>query len=194
MTPEQEHEYIQQAQEDPRAFVHLYDHYFPRIYAYVRYRVHSSQDTEDLIADIFFRAIRKLGRFKWRHKGSFAAWLFRIAHNLIVDYYRQHERVALSFESSDDLTELTDRTPLPETILTQQETFQQIRALIATLSPRRQEIITLKFFGGLRNREIANILELDERTIAAHLSRGLRDLQHRYAAQHQSDAIIEVTV
>jgi RNA polymerase sigma-70 factor (ECF subfamily) len=193
MTPEQEHEYIQQAQKDPRAFVHLYDHYFPRIQAYVRYRVHSSQDAEDLIADVFFRAIRKLGRFKWRHEGSFAAWLFRIAHNLIVDYYRQHERVELSFEPGDDLG-LTNHAPLPEIVLTQQETFQQMRALIAMLSPRRQEIITLKFFGGLRNHEIANILKLDERTVAAHLSRGLRDLQQRYAAQRQSEATVEVAV
>ncbi len=194
MTLEQEHEYIQQAQKEPRAFVHLYDHYFPRIHAYIRYRVHSSQDAEDLVADVFFKAIRNLGRFKWRHKGSFAAWLFRIAHNLIVDYYRQHERVAFLFESGDELTEPTNRASLPEVILTQQETFQQVRALIATLSPRRQEIITLKFFGGLRNREIASILKLDERTVAAHLSRGLRDLQRRYAVQRRSEATVEVAV
>jgi RNA polymerase sigma-70 factor (ECF subfamily) len=194
MTLEQEHEFIQQAQKDPRAFVHLYDHYFPRIQAYVRYRVHNSQDAEDLIADVFFRAIRKLGRFKWRHKGSFAAWLFRIAHNLVVDYYRRHKRVALSFESNDDLAELANCASLPEATLTQQETFQQIRALIAMLSPRRQEIVTLKFFGGLRNHEIASILKLDERTVAAHLSRGLRDLQQRYAAQRRSEATVEVAV
>jgi RNA polymerase sigma-70 factor (ECF subfamily) len=192
MTPEQEYEYIQQAQKDPRAFMHLYDHYFPRIYAYVRYRVHNSQDAEDLIADTFFKAIRKLGLFKWCNEGSFAAWLFRIAHNLIVDYYRQHKHVALSFESGDDLTELANHTPSPEVVLTQQEAFWQVRALIATLSPRRQEVVTLKFFGGLRNYEIANILGLDERTVASHLSRGLRDLQTRYAVQVQSEVVAEV--
>jgi RNA polymerase sigma factor (sigma-70 family) len=194
MTPEQEYEYIQQAQKEPRAFVHLYDHYFPRIHAYVRYRVDSPQDAEDLIADVFFNAIRKLGRFKWRNEGSFAAWLFRIAHNLIVSYYRQRERAALSLDSSDRLAEPTSQAPLPDKVLAQQETFQQIRALIATLSPRRQQVITLKFFGGLRNREIASILKLDERTVAAHLSRGLRDLQRRYTAQTQSEVMVEVMV
>jgi RNA polymerase sigma-70 factor (ECF subfamily) len=191
MTPEQEYEYIQQAQKDPRAFMHLYDHYFPRIYAYVRYRVHNSQDAEDLIADTFFKAIRKLGSFKWRNEGSFAAWLFCIAHNLIVDYYRQHERTVLSLETSDSLTKPTSQASLPEVVLTQQETFRQVRALIATLSPRRQEVITLKFFGGLRNHEIANILGLDERTVASHLSRGLRDLERRYTAQVQSEVMAE---
>jgi RNA polymerase sigma factor (sigma-70 family) len=90
--------------------------------------------------------------------------------------------------------ELTSHTPSPEEILTQEEAFQHMRALIATLSPRRQEIITLKFFGGLRNGEIADILELDERTVASHLSRGLRDLQYKYVAQTQSQALMEVAV
>jgi RNA polymerase sigma-70 factor (ECF subfamily) len=192
MTPEQEYEYIQQAQKDPRAFMHLYDHYFPRIYAYVRYRVQNSQDAEDLIADTFFKAIRKLGLFKWCNEGSFAAWLFRIAHNLIVNYYRQRRHMALPFESGDDLMDVANHAPSPEAVLIQEETFRQVRALIARLSPRRQEVITLKFFGGLRNYEIANILGLDERTVGSHLSRGLRDLEHRYAAQVQSEVMAEV--
>ena len=192
MTPEQERECIQQAQKDPRAFAHLYDHYFPRIHGYVRYRVHSRQDAEDVIADVFLKAIRGMRRFKWRNSNSFAMWLFRIAHNLVVDYYRQRDRVVLTLDSSDRLAEMTSPTPLPDQILTQEETFRHIRALVATLSPRRQEVITLKFFGGLRNREIADILGLDERTIAAHLSRGVRDLRRRYVAQVQSGVLTEV--
>jgi len=54
----------------------------------------------------------------------------------------------------------------------------QLRAL----TPRRQEIVALRFFGGLRNREIAAVLDLDERTVAAHLARGLADLQRAYLA------------
>ena len=191
MLPKQEREYIRQARTDPRAFVHLYDHYFPRVHAYVRYRVHSPQDAEDIIADVFFKAIRELGRFKWRHRGSFAAWLFRIAHNLTVDYYRRRERDAISLDLSEGVTELPGYAPLPDQVLAQRETFQQVQALIATLSPRRQQVITLKFFGGLRNHEIANILGLDERTIAAHLSRGLQDLR-RCAAQMPAEVMMEV--
>jgi RNA polymerase sigma-70 factor (ECF subfamily) len=192
MTPEQEHRVIQRARKDPQAFVHLYDSYFSRIHAYVRYRVPDPQDAEDLIADVFFRAIRKLGHFKWRREGSFAAWLFRIAHNLIVDYYREHRAVLLSLDSGDGLPELTSHTPSPEETLAQEEAFQRMRALVATLSPRRQEIITLRFFAGLRNREIADILGLDERTVASHLSRGLQDLQTRYGAQVQSEVVEEM--
>ena len=194
MTPEQEYDYIQQAQKTPVAFVHLYDHYFPRIHAYVRYRVQNVQDAEDLIADTFFEAIRKLGHFEWRHQGSFAAWMFRITHNLIADYYRKYRAVALLLDASDTVAELTSCAPLPEDLLTQEETFQSIRTLLVTLSPRRQEIVTLKFFGGLRNCEIADILGLDERTVASHLSRGLQDLQRSYTAQRRSETKVEVVL
>lgn len=98
MTPEQEHNYIQQAREDPRAFVHLYDAYFPRVHAYVRYRVHNVQDAEDLITEVFLKAMRGLCGFKWRNRHSFAAWLFRTAHNLVVDYYRRNERIAIALD------------------------------------------------------------------------------------------------
>jgi RNA polymerase sigma-70 factor (ECF subfamily) len=194
MTPEQEYEYIQQARSDPRAFVYLYDHYFPRIHGYVRYRVHSQQDAEDLVADVFFKAIRGLERFRWRKGSSFAAWLFRIAHNLIVDYHRQHEGVALSLDADDDVPELASPVPLPEQVLARRETFREMRDLIATLSPRRQEVITLRFFGGLHNNEISAILGLDERTVAAHLCRGVQDLQRRYTAERHAEAVMEAEV
>jgi RNA polymerase sigma-70 factor (ECF subfamily) len=187
MTPEQERECIRQARVDPRAFASLYDHYFPRVYAYVCYRVYDPQDAEDIIAEVFYRAIRHLKRFKWRNAQSFAAWLFRIAHNQVVDYVRQRNRAGLSIDAEDSLADCTDQAPSPEEALTQQEAFQQMRALIATLSPRRQEVITLRFYGGLRNSEIARVLGLDERTVAAHLCRALRDLEFKYAAPAQPE-------
>ena len=205
MQPETERAYIQEARRNPRAFVHLYDHYFPRIHAYVRYRVHGQQDAEDIIAEVFLKAIRRIRSFKWRHENSFAAWLFRIAHNRIVDYYRRRGQVEIvemalnpgesaSGNGSKSAAALTSCALRPEEALTQQETFEQMRALIETLSPRRREVITLRFFGGLRNKEIAGILELDERTIASHLSRGLRDLRARYAAQTPLQIVEEVNV
>jgi len=194
MTPEQEYEYIRQARSDPRAFVYLYDHYFPRIHGYVRYRVHSQQDAQDLVADVFFKAIRGLERFRWRKESSFAAWLFRIAHNLIVDYHRQHEGVPLSLDADDDVPQLASPAPLPEQVLARRETFREMRDLIATLSPRRQEVITLRFYGGLHNNEISAILGLDERTVAAHLCRGVQDLQRRYTAERHAEAVMEAIV
>jgi RNA polymerase sigma-70 factor (ECF subfamily) len=191
MTPDQEGEYIRQARADPRAFAPLYDHYFPRVHAYVCYRVYDPQDAEDIIADVFLKAIRHLRRFKVRNRHSFAAWLFRIARNRVADYGRQRQRAGIVLEIGDRLAGLADQAPLPEDALAQREAFEQTRALIATLSPRRQEVITLRFYGGLRNYEIARVLGLDERTVAAHLCRAMRDLERRYTAPAQAELVRE---
>jgi len=175
----QERMLVKKAQRDPTAFQELYNYYFPRVYAYVIYRVGRVQDTEDLVADTFLKVIERLDEFQWRGEGSFAAWLFRIAHNLVSDFYRRgrgpEESVPL-----EELPELASSTLLPADAVLQKEKFAYLRRLIGTLSPRRQEIITLKFFGGLRNKEIAVLLELDERTVASHLCRGLEDLHRKY--------------
>ena len=69
---------------------------------------------------------------------------------------------------------------LPTDHTLQKEKFDYLRQLIGRLSPRRQEIVTLKFYGGLRNTEIAQVLGLDERTVASHLCRALNALHSMY--------------
>jgi RNA polymerase sigma-70 factor (ECF subfamily) len=202
MKPDEERACVERARDDPRAFVHLYDHYFPRVHDYVRYRVSDRQDAEDVIAEVFLKAMRELPRFEWHHRNAFAAWLFRIAHNLVVDYYRDREQDVVAPAPPERLSDaalqaavpLTSRVLQPEQALAQQETFHQMRALVTTLSPRRQEVVTLRFFGGLRNKDIAHVLDLDERTIASHLSRGLQDLRDRYKAQTALQVLEEVTI
>ena len=179
LDPKEERALVEKARRDPAAFKALYDHYFPRVYAYVSYRVGRAQDVEDLVADTFLRVVEGLDEFRWRGEGSFAAWLFRIAHNLVSDFYRRgrgsEESVPL-----EELPELEASNLLPADAVLQKEKFAYLRRLIGTLPPRRQEVITLKFFGGLRNKEIAALLGLDERTVAAHLCRGLKDLHRQY--------------
>lgn len=179
---ELERSLISRAGHHPGAFRELYQHYFPRIYAYAAYRVGRQQDAEDLVADIFLRAMEELDRFEYRGAGSFAAWLFRIARNHVADFHRRSRR-AEEPVPLEELPNLQADALLPGDVVLQKEKFAHLRRLIGTLSPRRQEVITLRFFGGLRNKEIAEILDLDERTVASHLCRGLEDLHRKYAEE-----------
>lgn len=180
MTTDNEQSVIHNAQHgDPDAIRSLYRTYFESIYGYIAYKVGRAQDAEDLVSETFLRAIENLHKFEYRGEGAFKAWLFRIAINLVNSFYRPREPEYLPI----DAVPVIESSELPPDLaLLQKEKFTLLHHLVGTLSLRRQEIITLRFFAGLRNREIAETLGLDERTVASHLCRGLEDLQQKYMA------------
>ena len=189
MIPEStsEHDLIARARRgDAEAFRALYRQYFPRVYAYAAYRVGRAQDAEDITADVFMKAVAGLARFEDRGTGAFAGWLFRIAHNELNQFYRQQRRAAGSV-ALDNLPDIQDSDGLPDVELQHKEQLARLRALVLELAPRRREIVLLKFFGGLRNQEIAGTLGLDERTVASHLSRALDDLRHHYEPEKEAE-------
>ena len=179
LNPQHEQQVIRDARSNPDAFRELYRHYFPRIYAYVAYRVGRIGETEDLVADIFVKVVESLGTFEYRGAGSFAAWIFRIAYNHVSQFHRGRNDML----SIDDVSDIISDDLSPDQTIIRKEQFIHLRELLQTLSPRRQEIIRLKFFGELRNQEIAAVLGLDERTVASHLCRGIEDLARRYEAE-----------
>jgi RNA polymerase sigma-70 factor (ECF subfamily) len=179
-----EYDLIERSKRDPEAFRELYRRYFPRVYAYVAYRLPSRADAEDVVSETFEKVVEELHRFVYRGEGSFAAWVFRIAYNQVNQFYRRTQRYTPI--SLDDLPDVPSTRLSPDGVVQQREQFGRLAALIATLPPRRQEIVTLRFFGGLRNQEIAQVLGLDERTVASHLSRALDDLRRKYQPEFES--------
>jgi RNA polymerase sigma-70 factor (ECF subfamily) len=162
------------AQRHHAAFEPLFDRYYPRIYAYAAARLANLHDAQDVTAETFRRALGGLAKFTCQHEGSFAAWLFRIAHNEVL---RAQERTrARPTVSLDMLPEPVAHSYDVDHELDQQQQIEKVRRLLDQLSPRRREIVALRFYGEMRNREIAEVLGLDERTVAAHLCRALDDL------------------
>jgi RNA polymerase sigma-70 factor (ECF subfamily) len=155
---------------DRAAFRQLYRHFLPKIYGYIASRVGGKQEAEDLTSTVFLKVVEHFDRFKNRGEGSFAAWIFTIARNELKQFYRRSRpETPLSNEIS--------HSPNIEGDLQDMERFQQVRAALGRLSDRRAEVVRLRFFGGLRNKEIAALLKLNERTVAAHVSRALEDLR-----------------
>jgi RNA polymerase sigma factor (sigma-70 family) len=166
----------------PAEWEALYRAFLPRLYAYVAARVPAPQDAEDLTAVVFLKAVRNRDQFTGRHERSLAAWLFAIARHAVTDFYRRADPRGEPQALEDAALALPAAQPSPEAALLEAERHAELRRLIRALPARRREIVALRYFGGLRNQEIAAVLGLGERTVAAHLSRALRDL---YAAYQQ---------
>jgi RNA polymerase sigma-70 factor (ECF subfamily) len=170
---------VEGAKSDPGEFARLYGVYFPRVYGYVAMRVGSTESTEDVVSEVFFKLMQGLPSFQWRDENSFSAWVFRIAHNATVSYWRKIRRNKEWEDWSEGnlgMDLLQDKELMPEEQMLKKEQSEQMRRLVGRLPQRRQEAITLRFFGELQNREIASILGLDEHTVASHICRGLKDL------------------
>lgn len=158
---------------DPGA---LFQAYYPRIYTYLRYRVNSAHDAEDLISIVFERAYTHRDQFD-ANRGAFSTWLFRIAHNALANYYRTHERRSGWEAGIEPPVDLVASEPSPEVQIVEKETIVQLLQGLEALSERDQEVISLKFAGRLGNKEIGEIMDMKEKTVSVALLRALRRLR-----------------
>jgi len=148
---------------DEEAFARLYEGHFDKIYRYIYLRLGNQAEAEDLTQDVFVKVLEAIGSYKWRNV-PFASWLFRIAHNQVVDYLRKGskvEKVALE----DDLASLDEQNP--ELIAEQNLEVEEIIGHVKKLSPAQREVISLRFGSGLSVAEVAEALEKSKGTVKA---------------------------
>ena len=121
------------------------------------------------------RALAGLDQYRGRGAG-FPAWLMSIAHNLLVNWYRDRGRRPPT-EALDAALQVPATTPGPEASLEQNESIARVRAAISALAPERQQLISLKYVDGLSNAEIGRIMARTEGAVKALHHRTLRELQ-----------------
>ncbi len=166
--------WITHAAADPTAFAMLYDHYFPRVYNYVRYRVTDAPTADDLTAQIFERVLLNLARYQAK-RASFSAWLFGIARHVIGDHFRAQRRQRwLPF---DTMRQQASPDPSPEHVIVTHEAHEKLLKAVATLKNRERDLVAMKFGGDLTNREIARLTGLSESNVGVILYRSLRKLR-----------------
>lgn len=178
-----EGELVERAKSDKEAFGLLYEKYVDKIYNYVYYRTGNEADAEDLTARVFFKAMQHIGGYEDRGY-PFSAWLYRIAHNLVANWHRDHSRRQII--ALDDLSYWHVTEEGPETIAMLTEDKEALLAAIRCLPADRQELLILKFVEQLTNVEIGAIMGRSEGAIKSLYHRTLISLrQELQLAQHR---------
>lgn len=143
---------VHRAKQDMQDFDLLYRQYFPKINNFVYHRVDNDADRQEIVSDVFFKAMKKLNKFNFRQDGSggFAAWLYRITINEINQYYRSLKR---------------DQKIMRMKILNQVEgtdcsmDFETVKKYLQLLKPADQNLLALKYFEKMSYQELTAIYQ-----------------------------------
>ena len=149
-------------QGDKEAFAQLYENHFDKIYRYVALRIGNKTEAEDVTQQAFLNALRSISSFKW--KGTpFSAWLFRIAHNLVVDYLRKGKK-----QTTTPLDEsLVDSDSNPQREAEYRLDIEQLVSATKQLTAAQREVISLRFAGELSVAEVAKVMGKSQGAVKA---------------------------
>jgi len=174
---------VHRAKDDKQAFGELYERYVKKVYSYVYYRTNNHHDAEDLTAKVFIRALKHIKTYDERGV-PFSAWLYRIAHNLVANWYRDYRRRQII--PLEDFIGRNAPSDQPETIAEEQEELERLRQSIQRLPEERQQLLFLKYVDRLPNAEIGKIMDKTEGAIKSLYYRTLAALREELS-RHQPE-------
>ncbi len=161
---------------DPETWSVLYEEYFPRIYRYIIVRVQNQAEAEDLTEQVFIKALDSGPLFKWRG-APISSWLFRIARNQVIDYWRANKsKKTLPLDES-----FVDEVTGPEGVALKNAEIRQMIQAVDELTEAQRDVIVLRFAGGLSNAEVASILGKSEGSVKVMQHSALRVLRRKLA-------------
>lgn len=169
-------EQVRLAQEgSAHAFALLYDRYVDQIFAYVYHRVGHRQTAEDLVGDVFLRALRRISTFKWQGV-DFGAWLMTIARNRVHDHFKSARfRLEATVEEVFD-SPSQGGSDEPEAALLSADLTQQVHDAIRQLKGEQAEVLYLRFIQHLNVAETAVAMGKTDGAIKALQYRALKSL------------------
>lgn len=175
-------ELLNKIKTNPEHFSELFKLYYKPIFGYIFRRTGNFDDAADIAADTFFKAFKHIDSFSYNGI-SIKIWLYRIATNETNLYFRHKQKhnslfERIDFENKTDFNLfLQDDKKELELELQKHDQFLEVLKNLKTLSTKYQEVIALRYFEGKQNKEIAEILNINEGTLKSLLSRGLEKLR-----------------
>jgi RNA polymerase sigma-70 factor (ECF subfamily) len=169
---------IEAAQRDPARFADLYENNFERVYAYIVRRVGNRAETEDLTSEVFHQALANLKRFEWRGI-PFAAWLFRIAANLISDRWQRSGREQLADDPQQIESAQVELGKTSPAEIEEVERRATLFRLVSTLPDEQQRVVVLRFVEQKSIKEVAHEIRKTEGAVKQLQFRALTNLRAR---------------
>lgn len=160
---------IEAAQKDPSRFAEIYEDNFERVYAFIARRVRQRQEVEDLTSEVFHQALANLSRFEWRG-APFAAWLFRIATNAILDHWKRAAK-------QTDIAGIEERYEADPREIEEMDERARLFKLVDELPENQRRVIELRFAEEKSIREVAQEMSRTEGAVKQLQFRALANLR-----------------
>ncbi|MBC7871648.1 MAG: sigma-70 family RNA polymerase sigma factor [Chitinophagaceae bacterium] len=169
--PYDEARLIELARQNPALFAPIYEAYFDRIYGYCLRRCENAQEAEDLCSQVFTRALVGLHTYRG---GMFAAWLFQIAHHVVVNHYRKSRAPLIPLDDLD----LPDENALEA--IERAEDGRILQNLMATLPDEQRDLLALTLDAELTSHEIGVLMGKSAGAVRTQVHRIIKGLRERY--------------
>jgi RNA polymerase sigma-70 factor (ECF subfamily) len=161
---------------EPDSFGLIYDYYLTRVYRFVFLKVTNKEEAEDITQQVFMKAWEALPRFE--SEGSpFVSWIFRIARNTVIDFYRTKKH-NLSLDEGIGVDDVLENSP--EDIFFQNQEKAQVIKALENLTDDQKEVVTLRFVEGFSYKEISAITEKNQASLRIMQHRAIKKLKEVY--------------
>lgn len=128
-----------------------------QIFNFINSKVNDRDKSEDIFQDTFIKVIKTLKNGSYNEEGKFLPWVMRIAHNLVIDYFRKSNRIPIieNKEEFDIFQFLSDTTPNAESVLVEEQVLKDIQNLIEELPEDQKEVLIMRLYRDMSFKEIA---------------------------------------
>jgi RNA polymerase sigma-70 factor, ECF subfamily len=157
----------------------IYEEYYDKVARYIYSRIGDKNEAEDLASDVFLKALESIKTYQERGV-PIQAWLFRIAHNLVVDHYRKVTKYRTVPIESVEIKDESDPAATAETNLE----MERVKIAMQRLTEEQREVVRLRFFSGLTSREVAGILDKSDGAVREMQSAALEKLRQLLGEGH----------
>ncbi|MBO5271719.1 MAG: sigma-70 family RNA polymerase sigma factor [Muribaculaceae bacterium] len=176
----------QYAKGNNSAFDELLTRHQSRVFSYILHIVKNRDLAEDIFQETFVKAIMTIKQGRYSENGKFVAWITRIAHNLVIDYYRQ-EKAENTVSTDEDETNLLNRKDLCESNIEDEMVVEQIhndvKRIIDALPESQREVLVMRYYRNMSFKEIADSTNVSINTALGRMRYAIMNMR-RIAEEH----------